>query len=68
MCGLRTARGIDLQRFAERFGQPQLDSLLRMAATHLCAGRLSEKDGFLCLTEKSLMTSDDIMSDLITID
>ena len=68
MCGLRTARGIDLHSIAERFGQSQCDDLLRMAAPHLSAGRLVKNDGFLCLTEKSLMTSDDIMSDLMAID
>ncbi len=65
MCGLRTARGIDLDAIRRRFGQPPLDYLLRMAAPHLRAGRLIEKEGHLCLTRQALMVSDDVMSDLM---
>ena len=65
MCGLRTARGIDLDSIAHRFGQQRLDYLLRMAAPHLRADRLIERNGHLCLTRQALMVSDDIMSDLM---
>ena len=67
MCGLRTARGIDLTALATRFGQPALDDLLRMATPHLRAGRLIQQDHHLRLAEHALMVSDDIMSDLISL-
>ena len=68
MCGLRTARGIDLNAIRSRFGQERLDYLMRMAKAHLRDGRLIEKDGHLCLTRQALMVSDDVMSDLMADD
>ena len=77
MCGLRTACGIDLATFATRFGQSRLDALLANAAPHLRAGRLildhfslphgggPGRGPYLHLAEHALMTSDDIMSDLM---
>ena len=65
MCGLRTARGIDLDSLAARFGAQRLRYLLRQAAPHLHAARLVNRDHHLRLTEQSLMISDDIMSDLM---
>ena len=65
MCGLRTQHGIVLEGFARRFGQDRLDYLLRMAAPHLAASRLVIEDGRLHLTEQALMTSDDVMSELM---
>ncbi len=68
MCGLRTARGVDLNRIADRFGQSRLNYLLRMAALHLQNGNLARDGQHLHLTTKSLMISDDIMSDLMAIE
>lgn len=65
MCGLRTREGIDLQQFLARFGQSRLDALLTNAAPHLSAGRLILAADHLHLAEHALMTSDDIMSDLM---
>lgn len=65
MCGLRTREGIDLQQFLARFGQSRLDTLLTNAAPHLSAGRLILAADHLHLAEHALMTSDDIMSDLM---
>ncbi len=65
MCGLRTREGIDLQQFLARFGQSRLDALLTNAAPHLSAGRLIRAADHLHLAEHALMTSDDIMSDLM---
>ena len=67
MCGLRTRQGIDLSQLEERFGQARLQELLRMAEGHLRQGRLELTDNHLRLTEKSLMISDDIMSDLMVV-
>ena len=41
MTGLRTARGVDLHRLKEDFGQQYYDYCLRMAEKHLNAGLLS---------------------------
>lgn len=65
MCGLRTREGIDLQQFLARFGESRLDTLLTNAAPHLSAGRLIRAADHLHLAEHALMTSDDIMSDLM---
>ena len=68
MCGLRTSRGVDLNSIRHRFGPQSLDYLLRMAAPHILAQRLVERDGHLCLTRQALMVSDDVMSDLMADD
>ena len=68
MCGLRTSDGVDLDRMAKRFGAERAQTLLRQAAPHIAAGRLAHRGNTLCLTTKSLMISDDIMSDLMAIE
>lgn len=68
MCGLRTSDGVDLDRMAKRFGAERAQTLLRQAAPHIAAGRLAHRGNKLCLTTKSLMISDDIMSDLMAIE
>ncbi len=65
MCGLRTAAGIDLERLRARMGDERLRYLLSMAMPHLAAARLVRNGNHLCLARQSLMTSDDIMSDLM---
>ena len=65
MCGLRTCSGVDVEHIGERFGQVRQADLIRMAAPHLEAGRLVLQDGHLLLTSHALMTSDDVMSDLM---
>lgn len=65
MCGLRTRRGIDLEQLEKRFGQERLQELLQQAEEHLHQRRLKLIGSHLRLTEKSLMISDDIMSDLM---
>ncbi|MBQ9286722.1 MAG: coproporphyrinogen III oxidase family protein [Bacteroidaceae bacterium] len=65
MCGLRTSLGVSLDDISQRFGRESLDYLLRMARPHIQASRLVAADGRLRLSEKALMISDDIMSDLM---
>lgn len=65
MCGLRTARGIDLSLMSHRFGAERRAYLLRQADRHLAAHHLVIADGHLRLTEAAIMISDDIMSDLM---
>lgn len=62
---VRTVSADDLQQFLARFGQSRLDALLTNAAPHLSAGRLILAADHLHLAEHALMTSDDIMSDLM---
>ncbi len=65
MCGLRTARGIDLEDIARRFGVERLRLLRATAEPHLQARRLELDGNALRINEKSLMVSDDIMSDFM---
>ena len=65
MCGLRTARGIDLSDIERRFGAERLRMLLATAERHIRTGRLRHSGNVLCINEKSLMVSDDIMSDFM---
>ena len=65
MCGLRTSHGINLVEMERRFGSLRTASLLRMAERHIQAGRLKHEENRLHLTQSALMTSDDIMSDLM---
>ena len=66
MCGLRTARGVDLEDMRRRFGSEACDYLLRTAEPHLRNGLLCRTpDERLCLTRRALMVSDDGMSDLM---
>ncbi len=68
MCGLRTAEGIDLDALAARFGTARYRYLLAAAAPHLLAGRLQQSGRRLRLSPQALMTSDDVMSDLMASD
>lgn len=65
MCGLRTCQGVDVESIAARFGTMRSEYLLAAATPHLQAGRLVLADGCLRLTRQALMTSDDVMSDLM---
>lgn len=65
LCGLRTCRGIDLDAIASRFGDRRRDLLLEAARPHLLRGRLVLSQGRLTLAHDAIMTSDDIMSDLM---
>ncbi len=65
MCGLRTARGIDLADIARRFGDERLRLLRATAEPHLRARRLEINGNAMRINEKSLIVSDDIMSDFM---
>lgn len=64
MTRLRTRSGIDLDEFAERFGQSAHDSLMRRAAPIIARGLLRDDDRHLALTRDGVMLSDDIITDL----
>ena len=75
MCGLRTCEGIDLGMIEHRFGRHRLNALLQAARPHINAARLiihipsssqqPPSATYLRLAESAIMTSDDIMSDLM---
>lgn len=64
MTRLRTRRGLDLDEYAERFGQSAHDSLMRRAAPIIARGLLNDDRGHLSLTRDGVMLSDDIITDL----
>ena len=65
LCGLRTRWGIDLDGIAARFGNRRQAYLMAAAQPHLREGRLILAGGHLTLAHTALMTSNDIMSDLM---
>lgn len=65
LCGLRTRQGIDLGRIESRFGSRRHAYLMEAARPHLIDGRLILREGHLSLSHEALMTSNDIMSDLM---
>lgn len=64
MTGLRTREGIDLQIFAQNFGESNRKELLRSARKWLVRGNLIEHCNRLQLTTSGVMISDEIISDL----
>ena len=64
MTRLRTRRGLDLDEYAERFGQSAHDSLMRRAAPIIARGLLTNNNRHLSLTRDGVMLSDDIITDL----
>ena len=64
MTRLRIRRGLDLDEYAERFGQKALDSLVRRAAPIIARGLLINNNRHLALTRDGVMLSDDIITDL----
>lgn len=62
---LRTKRGLSLRKVIDRYGQKWLNYLLTAAQPHLEAGRMQLIDDQLSITRQGIMTSDDIMSDLM---
>ena len=64
MIGLRTSQGIDLHEFELDFGASARDRLLRKARQPKEAGNLEENNGFLRLTDKGVMISDEIIVQL----
>lgn len=64
MTALRTAAGINLDEFASMFGDVEKEKLLRDARSNIRGGSLELHEGCLRLTEKGVMISDDVISDL----
>ncbi len=66
MLGLRTARGVDVERLRDDFGDEAWRYFTREAARHLEAGNLRQaEDGRYVLTRDGIMLSDSIIRDLL---
>lgn len=62
---LRTRRGLSLDVLTAIGGSGFKAQLLRNAAGHLAAGRLTLSDGYLCIPEQHWLVADAILRDLI---
>lgn len=62
---LRTRKGLSLKAMEDRFDKAWLEYLKRTAQKHIISGNLSLNNNTLCLTRKGIMTSNDIISDLM---
>ena len=62
---LRTRKGLSLNAMEERFDKAWHEYLKRAAQKHIISGNLSLNNNTLCLTRKGIMTSNDIISDLM---
>lgn len=64
MTRLRTRQGLDLREYGDRFGLKALMSLTQRAKPIVARGLLNTDGSRLALTQKGIMISDDIISDL----
>lgn len=64
MTGLRTSDGIELNEYELRFGSEQKNRLLEKACDYINQGFLKESENHLSLTDKGILISNKIMSDL----
>lgn len=64
MLGLRTAGGIDLEKFRRNCGEASLARLKKEAAPFVESGRLIVNDGRMMIPECYMFVSDDIISSL----
>lgn len=65
---LRTADGLPLEWFREKFSNKLYDYLCRNIAPHIDNGTLQESNGCVSLTREGIFISDSIMRDLIYIE
>ena len=65
---LRTADGLPMEWFREKFNKKLYDYLRRNIAPHIADGTLQESGGSVSLTREGIFISDSIMRDLIYIE
>ena len=65
LTGLRTAKGISLEKIRNDFGQRVYFRVQQLAAPHLQKGNLKQTEDRLCLTLEGILISDYIISDLM---
>ncbi|MBQ5393681.1 MAG: radical SAM family heme chaperone HemW [Alistipes sp.] len=64
MTRLRTRRGLNLEKFEQRFGKSLTERLLKAARSHLENGSLVASEGHIAIPVAHLMTSDYIIGSL----
>lgn len=62
---LRTRDGLNIEGIKGRFPEEWVSQMLNDAQPHIIAGKLSLTDSRLVLTQKGIMTSNDVISDLM---
>ncbi len=67
MTRLRTSKGIDLIEFQNKFAKEFYNYFISMAEQHIKSGNLELHDNNICLSNKGILISDSIFSDLIFI-
>ena len=65
MTRLRTVKGLDLNEFEKKFGDEETKKLRERALRYKSSCHLTEKEGFLSVTDKGFLISDSIIVDLI---
>lgn len=65
---LRTADGLPLEWFREKFNKKLYDYMCRNIVPHIASGTLQESNGCVSLTREGIFISDSIMRDLIYIE
>ncbi len=63
--GLRTAKGVSMAEFENRFGKSAKEIFGEPIKKHLENGFLIKKDGYLCLSEKGFFVSNAILCDFV---
>jgi oxygen-independent coproporphyrinogen-3 oxidase len=64
MLGLRTARGVDLMRYEQKYGAEALKQLTRNAAPLIDASLLVEANGRLMFTERGILVANEALARL----
>jgi oxygen-independent coproporphyrinogen-3 oxidase len=64
MLGLRTARGVDLMRYEQKYGAEALTQLVRNAAPLIDASLLVEANGRLMFTERGILVANEALARL----
>ena len=67
LTGMRTMWGINLEKLESLFGTKMLDYCLQNALKHLEKGYIIRRNNYLTISDKGLLISDGIMSDLMYI-
>lgn len=65
---MRTIWGVDLEELERRFGKDKLEYCLRNIAKHINNKTVEKRNNTLIITERGMLVSDGIMSDLMYID
>lgn len=65
MTRLRTCRGLDINEFKSRFGEKELESVLKKSFRFIKSNELKISGNYLKLSEKGILKSDFILSSII---